>query len=243
MSDPLQKIVRRKLSHEVADRLIARIESGEIPSGSQLPSERDLMEQFGVGRPAVREALQSLHNMGLIEISHGERAVVNALDARALFEQVGRTARHILLTSPQSLNHLKQARMLFECGMVRIAAEQATEAQVEQLKQHVDTMERNRGRAAAFVDADLRFHMAIAAISGNPICVATSEAMLQWLAEFRSELVHAPGKERVTIAEHRKILERIAAHDVHGAIAAMQVHLERVSELYRKPTAPADDRS
>ncbi len=53
-------IPRRKLYHEVVDRLMQRIQSGEIRPGDQLPPERELMDYYGVGRPAVREALQAL---------------------------------------------------------------------------------------------------------------------------------------------------------------------------------------
>ena len=64
-----QRIVRRKLADEVRERLLAMIRTGELRPGDRLPSERDLMERFAVGRPAVREALQSLGSAGLIEIN------------------------------------------------------------------------------------------------------------------------------------------------------------------------------
>src|SRR5947208_749560 len=67
-------IQRRKLYQEVVDRLMERIRSGEIAPGAQLPSERELMEIYGVGRPAIREALQTLERSGIVEIVHGERA-------------------------------------------------------------------------------------------------------------------------------------------------------------------------
>ena len=60
------RIIRRKLSDQVLDRLRDMILSGEVKPGDPLPSERSLMERFGVGRPAVREALQALHQNGLI---------------------------------------------------------------------------------------------------------------------------------------------------------------------------------
>ena len=230
-----QRIVRRKLSHEVADRLLQDIQSGRLLPGDKLPSERDLMELYRVGRPAVREAMQSLERMGLVEITHGERATVKELDARNMFGQIDRTARHLLMTSPQTLEHLKEARLLFEAGMVKIAAERAKAPDVKRLSTCVDRLETSSGDAQAFVRADVDFHITIAAISGNPICSAVSEAMLNWLVEFHQELVRVPGAERVTIAEHRKILDRVAAHDAAGAEAAMVEHLTRASKLYRAP--------
>lgn len=72
----IEPISRRKLYQEVQDRLLARLRGGEFAPGDQLPSERDLMAFYGVGRPAVREALQTLAQAGIVEITHGERARV-----------------------------------------------------------------------------------------------------------------------------------------------------------------------
>src|SRR3546814_18432915 len=79
--------VRRKLADEVFDRLKAMIVSGERSPGESLPSERELMARFGVGRPAIREAMQALANLGLVTISHGERARVREIRARAAINQ------------------------------------------------------------------------------------------------------------------------------------------------------------
>src|SRR5687767_2162620 len=73
MGQQTEQIVRRKLSDEVFARLKAMITSGELQPGDEMPSERELMERFGVGRPAIREAMQALAGMGLVVISHGER--------------------------------------------------------------------------------------------------------------------------------------------------------------------------
>lgn len=87
-ADGGERIVRRKLSDQVLERLLEMITRGEIAPGETMPSERDLMERFGVGRPAVREALHSLDTMGLISISHGERARVATLSAETAIHQI-----------------------------------------------------------------------------------------------------------------------------------------------------------
>src|SRR5436190_19044997 len=97
MNEP---IIRRKLSDEVFDRLKLMITSGALQPGDAMPSERDLMERFAVGRPAIREAMQALSNMGLLSISHGERARVRQLTARSIFERVDAVAHIMLSTSP-----------------------------------------------------------------------------------------------------------------------------------------------
>ncbi|MGO7623889.1 GntR family transcriptional regulator, partial [Rhizobium ruizarguesonis] len=87
MTQPIEQIVRRKLSDEVFDRLERMITSGELQPGDEMPSERVLRERFGGGRPASREAMQSLANKGRVSISHGERAKVLRLTAKSIFRQ------------------------------------------------------------------------------------------------------------------------------------------------------------
>src|SRR5690348_14286871 len=123
-------IQRRKIYQEVLDRLMERIRSGVIPPGSQLPSERELMEEYGVGRPAVREALQTLERSGIVEILHGERARVVVPTAERLVAQLAGGAMHLLRTQPGSLEYLKDARLFLETGTARIAAARASDEQV-----------------------------------------------------------------------------------------------------------------
>jgi DNA-binding FadR family transcriptional regulator len=138
VSDP---IIRRKLSDEVFDRLKAFITTGELQPGDAMPSERDLMERFGVGPPAIREAMRQLSNMGLLTISHGERAKVRQPTAKSIFQQLDAAAHIMLSTSPDSLEHLKEARRFFERGMVGEAAAKPTPLDIVALR---ETLNRQR---------------------------------------------------------------------------------------------------
>lgn len=234
MTSAIEPIVRRKLSDEVFDRLERLITSGELQPGDEMPSERVLMERFGVGRPAIREAMQSLANKGLVSISHGERARVLKLTAQSIFRQVDLTAKIMLSQSADLLEHLKSARIFFERGMAREAAQRAKQADIEALREIIDHQRASLGHAEEFISADMRFHTRIAQISGNPIYVAVSEAMLAWLKEYHTEMLIWTGKEKYTLAEHEEILEQLAANDVDGAEAAVLKHLERSRSLYMK---------
>ena len=225
-------IIRRKLSDEVFDRLKALITSGELQPGDAMPSERDLMERFGVGRPAIREAMQQLSNMGLLTISHGERAKVRQPTAKSIFQQVDAAAHVMLSISPDSLEHLKEARRFFELGMVREAAVKARDKDIAALQETLGRQRAHLGDADAFIGADMRLHTQIAAITGNPLFEAVSEAMLGWLKEYHTEMLIWTGKEKLTLAEHEEIIARIAAHDADGAEQAMIKHLDRSAALY-----------
>ena len=227
-----EPIVRRKLSDEVFVRLQRLITSGDLQPGDEMPSERELMERFEVGRPAIREAMQALSNMGLVAISHGERAKVLQLTAKSIIKQVDGAAKIILSSSKDTLEHLKSARIFFERGMVREAAEKATLEDVATLRAIVGEQRAARGDAEAFISADMRFHTRIAAISGNPIYIAISEAMLGWLKEYHTEMLIWTGKEKFTLTEHEEIIDRIEKKDADGAEKAMVKHLERSRALY-----------
>ena len=227
-----EPIVRRKLSDEVFLRLKRLITSGELMPGDDMPSERELMERFEVGRPAIREAMQALSNMGLVAISHGERAKVLQLTAKSIIKQVDSAAKIILSSSKDTLEHLKTARIFFERGMVREAAEKATAENIKLLRATLAEQRGFSGDSEAFISADMKFHTQIAAISGNPIYVAVSEAMLGWLKEYHTEMLIWTGKEQFTLTEHEEIIGRIEKKDADGAEKAMIKHLERSRALY-----------
>ena len=208
------------------------ITGGELRPGDEMPSERELMARFQVGRPAIREAMQSLSNMGLVAISHGERARVLQLSARSIINQVDVTAKMMLAASKDSLEDLKNARVFFERGMVREAAHKASDEDVEHLRAALALQRTALSDSKAFINADMRLHTQIARISGNPIYVAVSEAMLSWLEEYHTEMLIWTGKENITLTEHEEIIECIARHDADAAEKAMIKHLERSRTLY-----------
>ena len=247
-TEPIQ---RRKLYQEVLDRLMERIRKGEIPPGEHLPSERELAENlrpvmvdpdqmdfYGVGRPAVREALQTLERAGIVTISHGERAKVVLPSAESVMAQVTRGAEMLLRMDPNSLEHLKEVRVFMEAGMARLAAEHADAQGLALLRQRLDEHHHTTDDPANFVDADFGFHTQIAAMSGNPIFPVIIEAMLRWLRVYHQSLVRAPGAESLTLAEHERIYDAIARGDASGAEAAMHEHLMRANELYQRLVRP-----
>jgi GntR family transcriptional regulator, sialic acid-inducible nan operon repressor len=230
MTEP---ITRRKLFQEVQDRLMERIRSGCIPPGAQLPSERELMEEYGVGRPAVREALQALERSGIVEIAQGERARVVVPTAERLIGQIASGTMHLIRSQPASLGHLKDARLFLETGMARIAAERATEEDIAHLKLAVAKHRASLNNLERFIELDMMFHREIAKISGNPIFPAIVEALFRWASEYYQPMVRAPGVEDLTLSEHGRIVEAIEKHAPDEAAAAMHAHLSRANSRYQ----------
>jgi DNA-binding FadR family transcriptional regulator len=224
---------KRKLSEGVRHRLLEMIEGRGLRPGDTLPSERDLMETLGVGRPAIREGMQALERTGLIEIRHGGRARVAEPSVGRMVDQVSETMKHVLVHSPASLENLKDARATFELEMARIAARRLAQPDIERLEQTIAAQAAALRDNALFRSLDGRFHREIAAISGNPIWMALSDALFRWLNDFHVDLVSVPGLEQVTLDEHRGILAAIRSRNPDAAALAMADHLSRASELYR----------
>jgi GntR family transcriptional regulator, sialic acid-inducible nan operon repressor len=233
MTEPLP-IQRRKLSHEVRERLQAMIEGGELRPGDPLPSERELMRLYQVGRPAIREAMQALERTGLVAIRHGERARVAEPSLGPLVDQLGDGIRHVLLHSPATLEHLKEARLAFELQMARSAAAKRSVGDVRRLRRRVEEQAATRAAPERFLEADGAFHREIATVSGNPIFAAVSEAMFRWLMHFHLSMFRPPGLEQVTPDEHAAIVDAIEAGDGERAAKAMADHLNRANQLYRR---------
>jgi GntR family transcriptional regulator, sialic acid-inducible nan operon repressor len=228
---PIQK---RKIYQEVLDRLMRRIEAGEIKPGDHLPPERELMELYGVGRPAIREALQTMERSGIVEISHGERARVVVPTARGLIGQIASGARHLLQAQPDMLEHLKEARLFLEAGTARMAAERATPDDVALLRRRIAEQRAALPPHEGFLARDMAFHREVARISGNPIFPAVVEALFEWAGAYYQPMVRAPGAEALTLEEHSRLVDAIEAHDPAAAEQAVRAHLTRSNELYHR---------
>ena len=161
-------------------RIVEQIEhaivTGEIPVGSQLASERELMVQFDVSRPTVREALRVLQSMGLIESRPGTRGGPQVLAPSP--ETLRRSLRAMLGTAALDLAELVQYRVVLEGTASALAALQHSEAQRDEMRVAVDRMQRAaESNSDDFADLDLAFHKLIWSASGNRIFALSGEAV------------------------------------------------------------------
>jgi GntR family transcriptional regulator, sialic acid-inducible nan operon repressor len=135
--------------------------------------------------------------------------------------------------APDTLEHLRQARVFLEAGTARMAAERATPQDVAALRACVAAQRAPLPRLDAFLSHDMAFHREIARIGGNPIFPAVVEAIFQWASDDYRALVRAPGAEMLTLAEHTRLVDAIEAHDADAAEAVMRAHLTRSDATYR----------
>jgi DNA-binding FadR family transcriptional regulator len=233
-----EPIKKKKLSDQVLDRLLLLIESGEMKPDEEMPSERELMERFQVGRPAVREALQSLERMGLIMIRHGERAKILKPTEDGIFNQIDFAARQLLASSDKHIDFLKEARQVLEAGIARLAVMRATSDDVKVLQTHLDAMRRGINSHRKFLAADQEFHLALAKMTQNPILWTALRAVFRWLSHYYTDLLGVSGLEELTLQEHETIFKKVVDRDADGAAYQIGDHILRVNDLY--PKTPRD---
>lgn len=231
---PHATIKRRKLYEEVADDLERLIHEGHYAPADPLPSERDLMRQYGVGRPAVREALFHLRKMGLVQIRSGERARVTRPTPEFVIAALAGTARH-MLAAPGGVQDFQNARAFFEVGLARYAAAFATDEDITDFKIALDNNHAAIGDLKRFRETDVAFHYVLALIPGNPIFTAIHAGLADWLMEQRQTTL-APAKDAAVYEgvyeAHRAIYEAVAARDPDRAEKAMRAHLDYVAQRY-----------
>jgi DNA-binding FadR family transcriptional regulator len=233
MSDTISQspIRRRKLYEEVASRIEEMIHVGRFVPGDQLPSEKEITEELGVGRSTVREALLSLRRMGLVTVRSGERARVTTPTPNVLVSELSGAAR-LLLAQEGGVQRFQEARALLEVGLARLAAERATQDDIAKLAAALEANRQSIGDHEAFKRSDVAFHYAIASIPQNPIFTSMHNAVAEWLTEQRTISGRTPVAFKAAFAAHRRIFVAIAAHDPARAQTEMQSHLDEVAKLY-----------
>ncbi|XKH60010.1 transcriptional regulator NanR [Halomonas sediminis] len=220
------RIERKTLSEQVAEQLEADILEGWLGENDQLPSERELMEQFGVGRPAVREALFYLQQLGLIAINSGTRARVIRPTAEAVMARLSGVTRQ-LLSKPDGQQYFQEARALFEISLARYAASYAEEEDLARLRGALQENHDAVGDEARFKRSDNDFHGVLASIARNPIFDAIHVALSEWLDDRRAQVLQQKDEDKAALAAHVELVEAIESGDPDAAEAAMRRHLDR----------------
>jgi GntR family transcriptional regulator, sialic acid-inducible nan operon repressor len=226
-----ERIRRRKLYEEVEERLISDILARRYKEGEPLPSERELMSRFGVGRPAIREALFSMSRKGIVLISSGDRPRVTRPTPKVIIEHLSGVVLH-LMADPQGERHFQEARAFFEAALARTAAKHATAEDLKRFKSALAANRESIGNLAEFGSTDVYFHYILATMPQNPIYVAIHEAIIKWLKEQRTVSLAQSDADRKAYSFHEKIYRAIKAKDADMAEETMLAHLKDVSDSY-----------
>lgn len=210
-----------KLRDRATEKIAEMVLSGAYVEGDRLPPERKLVEELGVSRTVVREALNSLESRGIISIEHGRGAVV----ARRGLPAVRDTLEYHLRSRPETMLELLEVRRALEIEVAGLAAQRATEEDVRAMREANETMREKIDAPEGYVDADTVFHMLLARSTKNEIFLLMNEPITDLLLESRKITGSLPENARRALAGHEEILEKIEARDVAGARLAMTEHL------------------
>lgn len=221
----------------VAARLRRRIITGELDDGDELPREAQMLEELGVSRPSLREAIRILETEGLIRIRRGK--VGGAIVKRPTPESAAYHLGLTLQSRQVTLDDLAIARHVLEPACAGLAAGQ-TRAQrkkiVDRLNALIDENEALVGEPYPFTESALRFHAAVVELCGNTtITVLTGALEAVWSSQERLWAKKAtsegdypdPQSRRAVVRAHRRIVASIADGDVDGATRAMREHLAK----------------
>jgi GntR family transcriptional repressor for pyruvate dehydrogenase complex len=220
---------REGLPHEIARKLIDYLLSGDIKPGARMPSERALAAALGVGRSAVREALKSLGLLGLIEVRQGDGTYLRKPDSDLLPQVI---EWGLLLGERRTLD-LVDARQQLEIMVAGLAAERRDAADLRQLTLALKAMSR-RGNAAAFIEADISFHLAVAEAAHNAVLLDVLNSVRSLLRVWIRRSIAQAGETRGSHLEHVPILDAIVAGDTTAATAAMSTHMAAAALRLRR---------
>ncbi|HEX6049381.1 MAG TPA: FadR/GntR family transcriptional regulator [Gemmatimonadaceae bacterium] len=221
---------KERLYQEIVDQIQQQVLSGALKPGDQIPAERDLAERFGVSRTAVREAIKSLTEKGLIEVFVGRGTFVTTLSPDRVVESM----TLLLRNEPDSVANLQEARVLVEVPTARLAALRRTNEHLERLRTICDEMEQERSVSPRLIDGDTEFHVQVARASGNSVLVLLSQTIVELLRAERLEPAYLDESAlSAAFAGHRAIVDAIAAGDAEQAGQAMHDHLNHVTVARR----------
>lgn len=230
---------KEKLVDRVVNEIEELIITGELAPQTKLPPERELTEQLGVSRTVVREAVRILVTKGLLETQPGVGTTVRQMTREQVVEPLNLLLRY-RTGDKVSFDQLHQVRSILEIEIAGLAASQATEADLAQLKQIMAEMEAAQHDLDTLAARDADFHSALAKMTHNPLLAILVDSIRDLLQEYIALVTRYLDPRQDNLPLHSNLLERIEARDVEGARQAMRENLdqmrkntERYSELSR----------
>lgn len=230
---------REPLSDTVVRELTRHIVAQSLRPGDPLPSESELGRKMLVSKPVVREALQKLSALGMVDIRQGKPTTVRDLAAEPL-QRFFHFALHI---SPDGLQEAVELRRALEGTSISLAAARITEGQLQELEVTLQQMRDSRDAHDSWVEADLNFHQIIGRASGNVLIgfliTALADSMREVISTLHRQVAVRDATQ--TLARHQAILDALKARDPAAAAAAMDAHFSAVGPaLQAAMTASAD---
>ena len=225
---PLYRAVRTsRLYEQIVEQVEQSILKGQLKPGDQLPAERDLAQSFGVSRTAVREAVKTLREKGLVEAYTGRGTFVTNGTSNAIRQSLDLMFR---VSQQEGSIHLAELRQVLEPEIAALAASRIEDQLLATMREAVTAMDRSLQDPDSYIEADLDFHLAMAEAVGNPLILSLLDSIVGLLREQRSRIFSVDGGPERGQFHHKRILQAIERRDPDSARDAMRAHLEQVRE-------------
>src|SRR5215470_10386253 len=225
---PVYKVVRTaRLYEQIVQQIEDSILKGALKPGDQLPAERELAQNFGVSRTAVREAVKALREKGLVEAFSGRGTFITNGTTQAIRQSLDLMSR---IGQQEGFTHLAELRRILEPEIAALAAVRIEEQLLATMRESVAIMDRSLEDPDAYIEADLDFHLALAEAAANPLVLSLLDSIVGLLREQRLKIFRIDGGPQRGQFHHKRILAAIEARDPERSRDAMRAHLEQVRE-------------
>jgi DNA-binding FadR family transcriptional regulator len=222
---PLKLIKKESIRTQVFRQLRDQVLRRNWTPGSKIPSEHELSKTMGVSRMSIREGLQRLVSLGILETRHGEGTYVRELGGEIHFNAL----IPLLALDDTDIFHVLEYRWIIEKGTAALAADRATAADLAELECVYGRMVASREDVAEFARADLEFHLALAKATANPVIIKVNNVLRSILSVSMENIVETLGV-RDGLHYHRLLIEALKSHDAAAAEQIMEEHVVRTIE-------------
>ena len=220
----LKSIRKRRIPEEIVSQLYGQIRNGHLKPGDKLPPERELAQQFGVSRASVREAMRLLDEKGLVVIRPGAGTFVT----EDVVEAIVQAFSNLLSDSSDGVGDVFEMRLLLEPHVASLAAQRATDADIERLRQILKEQNADIEAGGTGVAYDTAFHFAIANTTNNSALVAVTHAVSDILSQSREDSLISPERSKKSFHSHVQILVAIESRDPKATEFAMHEHITQI---------------
>lgn len=227
--------VRVGRADQLVERLVDDIVSGTYPPGTRLPPEPVLAERADVSRLTLREAVRSLRQRGVVRVEQGRGTFVNPPDEWSPFDAMVLAARAASDEGAVLAQQLTEVRRVVEVGIVAMAAQRRTDADITRMVTAIEAMRVAEKDAdpVAFSRADIVFHDAVLEAADNPFAVALFQPIEAVLRRVRQQTAQDRANRDRAVEMHEVILDAVRRRSVRAAAAAMNQHLLETEEQTR----------
>jgi DNA-binding FadR family transcriptional regulator len=234
---PLKNIKKESVRVQVFRQLRDQVLRRTWPPGSKIPSEHELSRTMGVSRVSIREGIQHLVSLGILETRHGEGTFVRELSGEIYFNSL----IPLMALDETDIFHVLEYRRIIEKGTAALAAERATDRDLTEMEAVYDRMVRSQDDVAEFARADLEFHLVVATATGNSVLIKVNNVLRSVLSVSMENIVSTLGM-RDGLHYHRLLIEAVRSRNAREAERLMEEHVVRTIKRLRsevRPAAPA----